>query len=49
MEAGRVAEWEDDGAVDMFGHLFDDLFGEGFWFCGCADQDMGFDFLDHRE
>lgn len=49
METGRVTQGEDDGAIDVRGHLLDDFFGEGFWFRGGADQDMGFHFADYGE
>ena len=49
VQSGWVAEGEDDGAVDVGGHFFDDLFGEGFGFGGGADEDVWFDFFDYGE
>lgn len=46
METGGVAEGENDGAVDVGRHFFDDFFGEGFGLGGCSDQDVWFDFFD---
>ena len=49
VQSGWIAEGEDDGAVDVAGHFFDYLFGEGFGFGGCTDEDVGFDFFDYGE
>lgn len=45
VEAGWVAQRENDGSFDVFRHFADDLFREGFGFGGCSNEDMRFDVL----
>ena len=50
VEASGVTEGEDDRAINMRGHLFDDNFREGLGFCRSTNEDVRLDlFYDSHE